>query len=166
MPASFLVPVLLLQVPAAAIPDGMEVFPGVFLLKSQPTADTYAALKKAGISHVVNLRRDGEPGFDAAAEAAELQAIGVAYLRIPMGRTPTSGDLDQFRKVLGGLPPEARVLLHCASGNRASGALCAWLALDKGRKLEDAMAASKQAGLANTETETAIRKYIESKVKP
>jgi protein tyrosine phosphatase (PTP) superfamily phosphohydrolase (DUF442 family) len=160
-----LVPALLLQVPSAVIPDAVEVHSRIFVLRTAPTQATYNALNQAGITHVVNLRRDGEPGFDAAQESEALNAAGVTYVRLAIGKTPTRDDLDLFRMILGDLPRGAKVLVHCGNGNRAAGALCTWLVLDKGLKLDAALELSRQAGLANPDTEGAVRKYIESKLK-
>ena len=143
----------------------MEVQPGFFVLKTAPGPVTYAALQKAGITHVVNLRRDGEHGFDSDRESAEVTAAGALYVRLAIGKSPSRDDLDLFRMILGDLPSSAKVLVHCGDGNRAAGALCAWLVLDKGLKLEEAMALSKQAGLALPETEKAVRKYLGGKLK-
>ena len=164
LPLLFL-PALIVNASSAVIPDAMEVHPGFFVLKTAPGPATYAALKKAGITHVVNLRRDGEHGFDSDRESAEVTATGAAYVRLAIGKAPSKDDLDLFRMILGDLPSSAQVLVHCGDGNRAAGALCAWLVLDKGLKLEDAMTLSKQAGLALPETEGAVRKYLGTKMK-
>lgn len=159
-----LLPALMLQAPASAL-DATEIQPGIFVLKTGPTLATYAALKNARITHVVNLRRDGEEGFDSDGESIALNAAGVAYIRLAVGKAPSRDDLDLFRMILGDLPRGAKVLVHCGDGNRAAGALCAWLVLDRGLKLEAAMALSKQAGLALPETEGAVRKYLGGKLK-
>lgn len=161
----FLIPAAILQVPAGAAFDVTEVSPGILVLRGAPNAATYAAMKEAHITHVVNLRQDGEPGFDFAAESNAINALGISYIRLAMGRTPSKDDLDLFRMIIGDLPASAKVLVHCGTGNRAAGALCAWLVLDKGRKLEEAVAIAKQAGLSNPETEGAVRKYLGLKMK-
>lgn len=159
------VPALLLQVSSTVIPDAVEVHSRIYVLRTAPTQATYQALNPAGITHVVNLRRDGEPGFDPAQESEALNAAGVSYVRLAIGKVPSRDDLDLFRMILRDMPRGARVLVHCGNGNRAAGALCTWLVLDRGLKLDAALDLSRQAGLANPDTEGAVRKYIESNLK-
>ena len=155
-----IVPALVAQAPVPPGPEVVEVIRGVFILKGAPTAATYAQLKGMRITQVIDLRREGDSLPEPDAEGMALQEIGVAYSRYAITRTPPAGDLDFLRELLRGLPRGARVLVHCTDGNRAGAALCPWLVLDRGMKLEEALGSCRQAGMVFPETEAAVRKYL------
>ena len=153
----------LIALAPAPLPDSTQVHPRIWVLKGAPTAGTYAGLKAAGITHVINLRRDGEPGFDEHAENAALQDAQVAYIRLAMGRTPTASDLDLFRTILRDLPSNAKILVHCGNGNRAAAAVCAFMVLDQQMQRDRALVLAREAGLAAPETEKALESYLDRK---
>lgn len=153
-------PALVLAAPIPALPDAVQVHPRIWVLKGAPGPATFAALKAAGITHVVNLRRDGEPGFDAVGENNALAALEIAYVRLAMGRAPAAGDLDLFRAVLRDLPSSARILVHCGNGNRAAAAVCGFLVLDERLDEARALILAREAGLSAPETEKALQAYL------
>jgi len=168
-----LVPALLLQdpqVPAPAVPNppppaASEAAPamvdlghGLHVLLGVPTAATFAEIKRLRITQVIDFRGDAELG--GTDENAALTAVGASYMRYALSRTPPPGDFAFVRELLGGFPYGARVLLHCANGNRAAAAACAWLVLDKGMHLEDAIKVCRDAGMRNPDTEAALRRYL------
>ena len=157
------VPALVMVVPAPSVPDSVQVHARIWVLKGAPTAATFAALKSAGITHVINLRRDGEPGFDADGENAALMASEISYIRLAMSRTPAPGDLDLFRNIVRDLPSSARVLVHCGNGNRAAAAVCGFLVLNEKMEAGKALALAREAGLAAPETEKTLKDYLEKK---
>lgn len=159
-----LLPALVLQAQDSAIPGAVEVRPGVFVLRGVPNEETCAAIKKQHITHVIDLRRDGEPSLNCESEASRLQDLGVQYLRYAVSKTPPVGDFDFLRGFLRDLPRGAKVLLHCSDGNRAAAMICPWLVLDKGVPIEKALRMAKDAGMQLPETENAVRKYIIGKV--
>ncbi len=158
-----LLPALVLQAQDSLIPGAMEVRPGIFVLRGAPDDGTCAAIKKQHVTHVIDLRRDGEPDLNCQSEAVRMQDLGVQYLRYAIGKTPPAGDFDFLRTILRDLPRGAKVLLHCSNGNRAAAAICPWLVLDKGMPMEEALRIAKLAGLKLPETEAAVRSYIGSK---
>jgi protein tyrosine phosphatase (PTP) superfamily phosphohydrolase (DUF442 family) len=158
-----LLPALALQAQDSAVPGAVEVRPGVFVLRGAPNDETCAAIKKQHITHVVDLRRDGEPSLNCESESVRMQELGVQYIRYAIGKVPPNGDFDFLRTFLKELPRGAKVLLHCSNGNRAAAAVCPWLVLDKGMPLEEALRITKAAGLQFPETEDAVRRYIGAK---
>jgi protein tyrosine phosphatase (PTP) superfamily phosphohydrolase (DUF442 family) len=158
-----LLPALVLQAPAPAIPGAVEVRPGLFVSRGVPGDEACAAIKKQRITHVIDLRRDGEPDLNCELEASRLQELGVQYLRYAVGKIPPVGDFDFLRTFLVDLPKGSKVLIHCSNGNRAAALVCPWLVLDKGMPIEEAMRIAKAAGLQAPETEEAVRRYIWSK---
>ncbi len=158
-----LLPALVLQAQNPAVPGAAEVRPGVFVLRGVPIESTYFAIKIQRITHVVDLRRDGEPNLDCQAESIKMQELGVQYMRYAVGKVPPAGDLDFLRAFIKDLPRGSKVLVHCGDGNRAAAVICPWLVLDKGMPLEEALRISKAAGLQLPETEEAVRRYLGSK---
>jgi hypothetical protein len=75
--ALLLVPALVCQVPEAPLPGLVEVAKGVFVMKGVPGPGSVAALKRLKITHVLDLRRDG----DAPGEA--LRVCAAAGMVIP-----------------------------------------------------------------------------------
>ena len=158
-----LLPALLVQAPAPA--TMLEVSPGIFILKGVPTAETFAEIKRARITHVIDFRRDGEHGEETHVESADLRNVGASYLRYSISVTPPAADFSFIREILGGFPRGSRILIHCADGNRAAAGVCPWLVLDKGMGLEKALQVCRQAGMVRPETEASVRKYLASQGK-
>ena len=158
-----LLPALMLQAQDSVIPRAVEVRPGVFVLKGLPNEETCVALKKNRITHVVDLRRDGEPSLNCEAESIRMQEAGIHYLRYAINTAPPAGDFDFLRSFLKDLPKGSRVLFHCGDGNRAAAAVCPWLVLDKGVPVEEAIRVAKRAGLQRADTEEALRRSLSSR---
>lgn len=151
---------LLLQTPS--IHRAVEVRPGVFVLKGGPDAEVFAAAKAAGITHVLNLRKESEG--DSSADALAARGVAAEYGKCPMDREPKADELDAFRTKLKALPKGARLLLHCASGNRVSGALYAYWVLDGGLEPAQALELAKKGGLSNPATEAAVKAYVATRM--
>ncbi|MBI4912306.1 MAG: hypothetical protein HY823_06185 [Acidobacteria bacterium] len=154
-----LIPLVLLLASAPSNPPGaIEIRPGLFVVLGTPGPATFAGLKAAGVTHVLNLRREGEA--DPSGDRAAAEAAGADYGRCPMDREPGDAALDAFRRRMKALPKEARVLVHCASGNRVAGALFAFWVLDQGLEEARALELARRAGLSNPATERAVKAYV------
>ena len=136
----------------------VEIRPGLLVLPGSPDATTLASLKSLGITHVINLRHPSEGNFSSDVDA--VRSSGAAYLSCPLNREPTSIELDAFRAQMSALRPGAKVLVHCATGNRAAGALFAYWALNQGMPDGEALALARKAGLRNPATEAAVKAYV------
>ncbi len=158
-----LLPALVVVAPDAGIPGAVEVRSGVFVLRGAPNEETCVAMKNQHITHVIDLRRDGDPNLNTEWESSRLQGLNIQYMRYAISTRPPADDFDFLRHFLKELPKGARVMLHCGDGNRAAAVACAWLVMDKGMPLEEAMRISKNAGLQRTETEEAVRRYVSQK---
>ena len=152
---------LLLQ--PSPLPGAVEIRPGIFIVKGVPGPETFAALKAAGITHVLSLRNPSEGDFTK--DAAATKAAGADYGACPLDREPTDAALDAFRARLKALPKGARLLVHCASGNRVAGALFTHWVLDEGMDDAKALDLAHQAGLHNPVTEAAAKAYV-AKARP
>ncbi len=150
-------PALVSQQPAP-LPGAVEIQPGRFVVLGTPGPETFAGLKAAGITHVLNLRTEGEA--DVTADTATTKAAGAVYDRCPLDREPSPAALDAFRARVKALPKGARALIHCASGNRVAGALFTFWVLDEGMSEGDALALARKAGLKNPVTEQAAKAYV------
>ena len=128
----------------------------------QPTKADLEEYAKLGVKTVINLRAPAEmekAGFD---EAAAVKAAGMEYLNVPMsGEIPGDAELAKIYAALG--VKEQKVLLHCASSNRAG---TVW-ALFRGKQdklpLEEAIAEGKAAGMKNPNLEKQARARLEEK---
>ncbi|GLH72496.1 hypothetical protein GETHLI_09980 [Geothrix limicola] len=153
-----------LVIPAqAAVPGAVEVRPGIFVLRGVPTEETCVAIGRQHITHVIDLRRDGEPNLDSEWESHRLQELKVQYLRYAIGVRPLASDFDFLRGFIRDLPTGSKVLLHCGDGNRASAVACVWLVMDKAMPIEEALRLTKDSGLQLSETEQAVRRYVAKK---
>jgi uncharacterized protein (TIGR01244 family) len=84
------------------------------------TLEAFAAVKEAGYKSVVNLRGASEQGNDVEAARKAAEAVGLKYFHLPfVPATPDLTMLDQFLTIVAN-PENQPMLLHCASGGRAS----------------------------------------------
>lgn len=82
--------------------------------------EAFAALKQAGYKSIVNLRTASEPGANLEEEQKAAQDAGLNYIHLPFVNTsPDPSKLDEFLKVVA-VPENQPMMLHCASGGRAS----------------------------------------------
>ena len=160
-----LLPALVLPAQDTGIPGATEVARGVLVLRGLPNPEVCRALKAQRITHVVDLRRDDEPDLDCTSEARRMTELGIHYLRYALRPVIPAEDFDFLRAFLQGLPPHARVVLHCATGNRAAGAVGPWLVLDRGMPREEALRIIRGAGLTEPETERSVGTYLEPRAR-
>jgi len=114
----------LLPIPQARVPlDGV-------LSGGQPTADHIAAAARGGYRTVVNLRAEGEAGFEW--ERAAVESHGMRYVHIPIAGAEdlTRANVELVDAALREARDRGAVILHCGSGNRIGAVLAlraAWL---------------------------------------
>jgi len=131
---------------AGLLPGFRMPLPGLHT-GGQPNREQFEAAARAGLRTVINLRADGEAGFEW--ERAAAQAAGVRYVHIPVAGAAalTRENVERLDAALHEALAEGPALLHCASGNRV-GALLAlregWL---RGADADAALRLGSQAGL-------------------
>lgn len=166
----FATPTLAADPPGATGPAAANATPGILdrqplpgvYSAGQPNPDDWADIAAHGVTTVIDLRPDAErPGRD---EAAEVQAAGLAYRQIavagPQDLTPEAA--RTLWETIEAAP--GKVLVHCASGNRA-GALLAIAAAREGHTTpERALELGREAGM--TGTEPRVREVLESPASP
>lgn len=114
----------------------------------QPSAEALDVFAESGYTTVIDIRGEGENrGYD---EAAELEALGMHYVQLPI-EGPDAVNFENAAR-LGELIAEqdGPVLVHCGSGNRV-GALLALGRKQEGASNEEALAFGKKSGLTSLE---------------
>lgn len=113
----------------------------------RPRPEHLAAAAQQGVKVVVNLCPPEEAAdYDEAAEAARL---GMHYINIPVAG-PADLTLENAQRLAAALARAGagqRVLLHCASGNRAGALLALKARYVDGKSQAEALAIGRAAGL-------------------
>ena len=121
---------------------------GPVLIGGQPSADQIRELADRGVTLVINCRTGAEQASAGFSESALAAKLGLKYIEIPLGGNEgydpadvqaLAAALDQHQA--------GEVLLHCASGGRATQLYTAYLVNSKGLSLEDAQQRLRDLGL-------------------
>lgn len=145
-------------------PDAMPAIRGLrapsdgLLTSGQPDAGAWEALAGQGVTTVVNLRPDAEmAGRD---ERSEVEAVGMDYHQIPMagGDDINQENAARLRQIIAGAG--GRVLVHCASGNRAGALLALDAAASGAISPHDALEYGKSAGITSAGIEAVVRERL------
>ena len=134
---------------------------GQFYISDQPDAATFDVARNAGVVAVVNLRGPKEIDWD---EAGAVTAAGLDYHNVPFVANKDGIQADSVQNIrqvvqdLGG----GKILLHCASGNRAAAWWAVYLVEDLGMDKGVAVRAADKAGL----TSPALRALVETYLVP
>ncbi len=137
------------------MPSYRVVQPGL-ATAGQPVPEALQKLKEMGFRTVINLRTEQE---GAAQERSVVEAQGLRYVSVPI--TPDTfslKDVETVEKVLAD-PDAAPVLLHCATSNRVGG-VWAVIQARKGKSLEEAEAAGREAGMRSPVIQAAVRRVL------
>lgn len=147
-----------LLVKLAQVPNVAQPYPWL-LTGGQPDAEALAAVAKAGIRDVFDLRGADEPrGMD---ERAVARSLKLRYLPIPTTAEDfTDSRFTAFRHHLIAHGPGKPMFIHCASGNRVGAALLPWLVLDEGLSDELAFEMARGMGLRDAELTQRAWDYI------
>jgi uncharacterized protein (TIGR01244 family) len=141
------------SVEPAVIPNYHRVGPDL-ATAGPPSAEGVLRLKGLGFRTVIDLRTEAE-GVKAEQEAVEKE--GLRYVWVPMtAATFSAADVAKVASVVDD-PSAGPVLLHCAAANRAGGVYAA-LAAAKGKKLDEAEAMGRAAGLTSASMVEAFRR--------
>lgn len=120
-------------------------------IMGQPTVEQIRAFADDGGGTVINLRTDAEMAEKVAFdESAVARRSGLRYVQLP-----TAGygginlaSVEAFGRAVDGAT--GPVLLHCASGGRASTMWAAHLVINEGVPVDEAVARGKAAGMSDT----------------
>lgn len=149
--------------PVAPVPQPStkvnELRPGLFTTGLM-TYETLGSLKKMGIATVLHLRPEKEAPSLPATERLAVELQGLKYIHSPVTPQFEDEEIDAFRKAIKGIDLKGGLMVHCFNGNRASGALLAYLVLDEKVPLDQALVLAKKGGLTMVKIENAARFYI------
>ena len=112
----------------------------------QPPAESFTALAKLGIRHVINLRPPAEaPDLNEAAIATQ---ANMAYYTIPISSAAdlTPNNVKLLDNILNTISNE-KAILHCSSGNRAGALMALRAAWINGASVEQAIQEGELYGL-------------------
>jgi len=130
----------------------LQVAPNV-LLAGALTESGITALTNSGIM-VIDLRTAQE---GTAVEARQLSGLGIARTSLPIGRGISHAQVSEFDQLLKE-SSEQKIVVHCASGNRA-GMLWAAHLIDEGVSLQKAQ--SQVSGIVTKDSaKDVIAAYI------
>lgn len=113
----------------------------------QPEYIDFPAIKAAGFTKVINMRRPDEMKELKFYEDYLLKKADVEYHFLPIGGKEfkySPAKLEEFAQSLDS--SSGKVLLHCRSGHRASQLWAAYLVKYKGKSIDDALAMVKDMG--------------------
>ncbi len=137
------------------MPSYRVIQPGL-ATAGQPVPEALQTLKEMGFRTVINLRTEQE---GAAQERSVVEAQGLRYVSVPITPDTLSlKDVETVEKVLAD-PDAAPVLLHCATSNRVGG-VWAVIQARKGKSLEEAEAAGREAGMRSPVIQAAVRRVL------
>lgn len=111
----------------------------------QPTAAELEAAAAAGVTTVISLRTEGEPGSEGERETVE--GAGMTFVSIPV---PGAEGLtvDNARALDEALDASGDAILHCGSGNRAGSLLGLRAFVTEGATGDEAMSLASEAGMS------------------
>lgn len=137
-----------------------QVIPaGRFFISDQPDALALERAKAEGVTVVISLRGESESDWDEAGAAASL---GLDFYRVPVnGKAPqlAAEPLIQISEIVQ-VNPDARILVHCSSGTRASAWLAVYLSDYLGMGVDEAIAVANETGLKSKSMEDKVRAYL------
>jgi len=153
---------------SAGVPEKMDpgqipyyrlLTPGI-ATAGQPSSEVLPKLAALGFKTVINLRM---PGEDAPPdERAVVEGQGLRYVHVPLTAASLSAaDVAAVEKVLDDAAA-APVLFHCTTSNRV-GAVWALVQTRKGKSLDEALVAGREAGLRSPVLEEAVRRLAAPK---
>ncbi|RMG11420.1 MAG: hypothetical protein D6729_17980 [Deltaproteobacteria bacterium] len=143
------------EAPAALLPNAHRVSE-TLVTGGQPSKAQLERLKEEGFTTVISLRTDAEPGAKEGIENAK--ALGFKVVHIPVAGAKGVTE-ENARKVAEALAAaDGKVVLHCASGNRAGAMVALKAYYVDGKSVEEALRLGRAAGL--THLEEAVRQHL------
>ena len=115
---------------------------------AQPRPEFFEKMKAAGVKTILNLRNPSE--HRAAEEQAQVEALGLKYINIPLVYTaPKDEAIDEFLKVMDDAATRP-VYIHCTTTIRVAALWMVRRVLRDGWPLEKAEEEAMKLGLANS----------------
>lgn len=140
--------------------ESTQVVPsGRLFISGQPDALALERAKAEGVTVVISLRGESESDWD---EAGAATSLGLDFYRVPVnGKAPelAAEPLIQISEIVQA-NPDARILVHCSSGTRASAWFAVYLVDYLGMGVDEAIAVANETGLNSKSMEDKVRAYL------
>ena len=134
-----------------------------------PTGEDLERLRRDGFVVLVSLLREDQqaPRYDIK----RAMALGFVRHNIPVEDfcPPTVDQLEEFVKLVRGLPPGAKAIAHCEGGTGRTGTFAAAYWLAKGMTVSDAIARvrkSRRHAVETPEQEVALKEFARRQAGP
>lgn len=130
-----------------------------FYIAGQPDEAALERAREHGVTMVINLRGESESDWDEASVAGSL---GLDFHRYPVNGAAPELEAEPFEQANAAVlqAPEGKILVHCASGNRASAWLAVYLVQHAGVSREQALAVARETGLKGSLADR-VEAYLE-----
>ena len=130
-----------------------------FFITNQPDSAGLELAAQEGVSIVINLRGLSESDWD---EAGVSRSLGLEYHQVPVNGAAPQLSEDSFEQIneVVSANPDARILLHCGSGNRAAAWLAWYLADVEGLDTEKAIEIANENGLSKKGLEAKVEALL------
>ena len=131
-----------------------------FFIAGQPDLPALEQARGSGVSIVINLRGPAESDWD---EENAVESIGLEYHQVAVNgaASPLAASPFDAISAIVDANPDARILLHCASGNRAAAWLAVYLAEVEGLDTDEAIKTARENGLTNAGLEAKVKTLLE-----
>ncbi|MDN5698473.1 MAG: sulfur transferase domain-containing protein [Rubrobacter sp.] len=112
--------------------------------------------------------RTGEEDRGLSGGVTEMQAVrsaGMEYVSLPLASEAgayTAGAFDRFREIMSEASRRP-LLVHCRTATRVEPLILAYLALDEGKSIEEAVSLADEIGARKQELHERALSYIESR---
>ncbi|HKJ16642.1 MAG TPA: sulfur transferase domain-containing protein [Xanthomonadales bacterium] len=130
-----------------------------FFIAGQPDEAALEEANKNGINLVISLRSESELDWD---ESSAAESIGLSYYQVPVNARSQSlaeGPFDRINEIVEA-NPDAKIMVHCGSGNRAAAWLAVYLSEVQHMAPDDAIDVAKSSGLTKKGLEEKVRTYL------
>lgn len=130
-----------------------------FYIAGQPDEVALQEADQNGVSVVISLRSESELDWD---EKAVSESMGQAFYQVPVNSRSDNlapGPFDQITEIVAA-NPDAKIMVHCGSGNRAAAWLAVYLSEEEGMAPDEAIAVARENGLTNKGLEDKVRTYL------
>jgi uncharacterized protein (TIGR01244 family) len=129
---------------------------GKFYISGQLNVESLAQAKEAGVETIINIREPEEMTWD---EESAVVTAGFDYHHIPVSRQGAY-EPAAFTAIKEASAGDEPIWLHCASGNRAAGWFAAYLVIEKGYDIEEALAIGDRLGITSDAIRQKVRDYV------
>jgi len=141
----------------------------ILLGSRNPTGEDLERLRRDGFVVLVSLLREDQqpPRYDIK----RVMALGFVRHNIPVEDfcPPTVDQLEEFVKLVRGLPPGAKAIVHCEGGTGRTGTFAAAYWLAKGMSVSDAIARVRKSRRHAVETsgqQVALKEFARRQAGP